>query len=113
MFNEFDSFLLSEDSYMSPGYVESNFVDTYYVDALIHDLGIDSSNTISQYCIENKPAILESDVLNIYYFLELLQRNDLLELVDAERDEIIQKLSSSIQVLPMMQLFCVKVLTKM
>ena len=65
----------------------------------IHDLGIDSSNTISQYCIENKPAILESDVLNIYYFLELLQRNDLLELVDAERDEIIQKLSSSIQVL--------------
>ena len=99
VFNEFDSFLLSEDSYMSPGYVESNFVDTYYVDALIHDLGIDSSNTISQYCIENKPAILESDVLNIYYFLELLQRNDLLELVDAERDEIIQKLSSSIQVL--------------
>ena len=86
VFNEFDSFLLSEDSYMSPGYVESNFVDTYYVDALIHDLGIDSSNTISQYCIENKPAILESDVLNIYYFLELLQMNDLLELVVAERD---------------------------
>ena len=99
VFREFDSFLLSEDLYISPGYVASNFVDTYYVDALIHDLGIDSSNAISQYCIKNKTEILESDVLNIYYFLELLQKNDLLELVDAEREGIIQKLSSNIQVL--------------
>lgn len=99
VFDEFDSFLLSEDSYMSPGYVESNFVDTYYVDALIHDLGIESSNTISEYCIENKPQILDGDVLNIYYYLELLQRNDLLKIVDTEREEIIQKLSSNIEIL--------------
>ncbi len=99
VFSEFDSFLLSEDSYMSPGYVESNFVDTYYVDALIHELGIESSNAISEYCMENKNQILESDVLNIYYYLELLKRNNLLKIVDSEREEIIQKLFSSLEVL--------------
>lgn len=96
VFDEFDSFLLSEDLYLSPRYANSDLGNTYYADALIHKLGIESSNTISKYCIENKAQILDSTVSNIYYYLELLQRNNLLDIVDAEREEIIQKFSSGI-----------------
>lgn len=99
VFDEFDSFLLSEDLYLSPGYANSDLGNTYYADALIHKLGIESSNTISKYCIENKEQILDGNVSyvgNIYRYLELLQRNNLLDIVDEEREEIIQKFSSGI-----------------
>lgn len=102
VFDEFDSFLLSEDLYLSPGYANSDLGNTYYADALIHKLGIESSNTISKYCIENKEQILDGNVSyvgNIYRYLELLQRNNLLDIVDEEREEIIQKFSSGIDTL--------------
>lgn len=100
VFDEFDSFLLSEDLYLSPRYANSDLGNTYYADALIHKLGIES-NTISKYCIENKEQILDGNVFyvgNIYRYLELLQRNNLLDIVDKEREEIIQKFSSGIEV---------------
>lgn len=89
IFDIYDSFLLSDGSFVAPGYVESNFVDTYYADALIHLLDIQSENDIRQYCEENKETILGSGVVNIYYYLDLLQRNDLLEIVNDEKNEII------------------------
>lgn len=96
VFNEFDAFMLNDDLYLAPGYAESNFLDTYYVDALIHTLDINSSNNISEYCKVNKSQILESGVLNIYYYLELLQRNNLLEIIKDERKDIITKFLSTI-----------------
>ncbi len=96
VFNEFDAFMLNDDLYLAPGYAESNFLDTYYVDALIHTLDINSSNNISEYCKVNKSQILESGVLNIYYYLELLQRNNLLKIIKDDRKDIITKFLSTI-----------------
>ncbi len=99
VFNEFDLFMLNADSYISPMIVESNLVNTYYADALIHKLDLKLNHDISEYCIENKNQILESDALNIYHYLELLQRNNLLKIVEADRQSIISKLSSILETL--------------
>ncbi|MFV0504140.1 MAG: hypothetical protein ACK5LT_09275 [Lachnospirales bacterium] len=99
VFKEFDSFMLREDLYISPAYAESNLVDTYYADALLNTLNIKSNSDIGKYCLVNKNNILESDPLNIYYYLQLLQRNDLLRILETEEKKIAKKLQSTLQIL--------------
>lgn len=96
VFDSFDDFLIDDSCYITPGNVESNFMETYYVDAIINILNIDRTNNITLYCKTNKNNIIQSGALNTYYFLELLQRNDLLEIID-DRQEIIDMLSATLK----------------
>lgn len=96
VFDKFDDFMLNDDLYLGPGYTESNVMDTYYVDALIRTLKISSSNNIGEYCKENKDQILEMRVSDIYYYLELLKKNNLLEIIKDDRQDIVTKFLSTI-----------------
>lgn len=96
IFHVYDSFLLSDFSYLAPGQVESNFTDAYFVDALIHLLDIEMEHDIRKYCQENKESILESGVINIYYYLDLLQRNRWLDIIKNEKNDILEALSNTL-----------------
>lgn len=96
-FDNFDSFLLDQTSYINPGYVESNFYDTYFVDSITHILPIDPIGDIGIYCEQKKNQILQSNLIEINYFLKLLQRNDLLYIVNDKKQELITLLFSSLE----------------
>lgn len=95
VFDIYDTFMLDDSVYIAPGLVESNFVDTYYVNQIIDILDIDSANDIRKYCIENKEKILESDIISISFYLDLLQKNDMLNIVNDDKQEIINRLLST------------------
>lgn len=99
IFDEYDSFMLDTDSYIGTAHTESNFVDTYYADALIHTLNITTASNISDYCKENKEEILESGALNVCYYLELLQRNNLLEIIEDDKQTLITDLTDTLNYL--------------
>ena len=87
IFEDFDAFLLGDGIYIAPGKTTSNFVDTYYVDSIINHLNIDIENEISIYCSTKQQEIVESGIINTYYFLELLERNDLLNITITNKQE--------------------------
>lgn len=88
IFDDFDNFELGDGSYITPGQTTSNFVDTYYADSIINHLKIDIENELSIYCSANQKEIVESGVVNTFYFLELLQRNDLLNTTITNSEEL-------------------------
>ncbi len=88
IFDDFDTFYLGEGIYITPGQTTSNFVDTYYTDLIIDYLNIDIENELAIYCNINQKEIIESGVVNTCYFLELLQRNDLLNTTITDKEEL-------------------------
>lgn len=100
LFNVYDSFMLNNGLYISPCYVESNFVDTYYVDALIHDLNLSVPNNIVEYSKSHKNDILQSGAINIYYYIVLLQRNNLMNIIEPDRDDIVSHLLLTLDISP-------------
>lgn len=97
IFDMFDAFLLDESSYINPGYVESNFEDTYFVDSIIHALNIEGISDISIYCEKKMNDILLFNSIEMYYFLELLQRNNLLGIINEKKQEVTDILLSSLE----------------
>ena len=97
VFDVYNTFLLDNSAYLAPGHVESDFVDTYYVDAIIHMLELEHPSDISVYCREKKDEILKSDLISISYFIALLQRNNLLNILDDRKPEIVDGLNSSLE----------------
>jgi hypothetical protein len=97
VFHVYNSFLIDETAYIAPGYAESDFVDTYYVDAIIHILDLEPPSDISLYCRDKQDEILKSDLINISYFIDLLQRNNLLSSIDDRKQEIVDGLTSSLE----------------
>ncbi|WP_430111428.1 hypothetical protein [Paenibacillus sp. B1-33] len=95
VFDVYNSFLLDESTYITPGYTESNFVDTYFVDAITNVLEIESPNSIDLYLYEKRDDILQSDPIVINNFLELLQKHNLLHIIDNKKQELVDGLFSS------------------
>lgn len=91
LFCDFDAFLLGNGIYIMPGETTSNFVDTYYADSIINYLNIDVENELSIYCSSNQEEIIESGTVNAYYFLKLLQRNDLINTTITNKEYLIDQ----------------------
>lgn len=99
VFDPYQDFLLDDSIYLSPGNAESNFVDTFYVDAITHRLnGNDEryAKTIEKYTQANKQELLKDGLVNTYYFLELLDQNNLLQTLNGEKKQIADELRSSL-----------------
>ncbi len=99
IFAGFDAFMLEEDSYIQPCFAESNFVDTYYADALVHALGLEHSGSIREYCESHKQEILQRRAEYVCYYLKMLQRNGCLEMIENDRENIINGLLDTLDMI--------------
>lgn len=95
LFYEFDSFQLLDGIYILPGYVESNFVDTYYANAIINELGIETTSDIAEYGRKYQDEIINSGIVNTYYYIDMLHKNKLMGIIE-NKEAIVLKFKASI-----------------